>query len=266
MHVDAWPEHKPSIALDWTRTNDRIFPRGEGAYGSLDLMLRQLLPEGSLDTVAVPAHASLCSSVADVVRPRSPAQGISPAALFHAVDQRIANDWLMTVDVGAHRILANHVLRCRTPGQLLQSNGLGCMGYALPAAIGAQLVHPERTVVAMLGDGCMLMTQGELALAAERKLPLVIVVLNDAKLVADRAEAGQMRMESARRFRIAGLAKIAAGFGADGIRVETIGQFEAAFARALAARRLTVIDAMVDPGEYREQMCSSEGESGIRNG
>ena len=46
------------------------------------------------------------------------------------------DDWIMTVDVGAHRILANHVLQCRTPGQLMQSNGLGCMGYAVPAAIG----------------------------------------------------------------------------------------------------------------------------------
>src|SRR5437868_12142382 len=53
---------------------------------------------------------------------------------------------------GAHRILANHAIRCRAPGQLLQSNGLGCMGYAVPAAIGAQLVYPERPVVAMLGE------------------------------------------------------------------------------------------------------------------
>ena len=161
----------------------------------------------------------------------------------------------MTVDVGAHRILANHVLRCRTPGQLLQSNGLGCMGYALPAAIAAQLVHPERPVVAMLGDGCMLMTLGELAIAAERKMPLVIVVLNDAKLSLIALKQDKMKMAPRGvDFESPDFAKIASGFGARGIYVDALPAFEEAFGEALSSRRLTVIDAAIDPAEYWEQM------------
>ncbi|MBK9608745.1 MAG: thiamine pyrophosphate-binding protein [Betaproteobacteria bacterium] len=257
--VDAWPADKSCITLDWAPANDRIFPRGREAYGTLDAMLRQLGAAG----VAPPAKANwpaasldaIRRDVAQVVRPRTPAGAISPAALFHAVDRRNRPNWIMTVDVGAHRILANHVLRCRVPGQLLQSNGLGCMGYAVPAAIAAQLVHPQRTVVALLGDGCLLMTLGELAVAAERKLPLIVVVLNDAKLSLIALK--QDKMDMAPRgvdFTAPDFARIAQGFGADGVRVDSLAAFEAAFDAALAARRLTVIEAMVDPAEYWEQM------------
>ena len=161
----------------------------------------------------------------------------------------------MTVDVGSHRILANHVIRCRTPGQLLQSNGLGCMGYALPAAIGAQLVHPDKPVVAMLGDGCMLMTQGELAVAAERNLPIVVVVLNDASLSLIKLKQSKMHMAAratdfvSPRFDI-----IAQGFGATAVRVDDIAAFEQALREAVAGRRFSLIDAQVDPSEYWEQM------------
>ena len=254
--VDAWPAAKPCITLDWAPANDRIFPRGLECYGTLDAMLEQLAAaaESHADWPEA-ALASVRNDVGHAVRPREHTRAISPAALFRAVDRRIADDWIMTIDVGAHRILANHVLRCRTPGQLLQSNGLGCMGYAVPAAIGAQLVHPERAVVAMLGDGCMLMTQGELAVAAERNLPLIIVVLNDAKLSLIALKQDKMRMEPRGvDFMSPDFARIAEGFGAHGVRVSDLAGFEAAFDAALASRRLTVIDALVDPAEYWEQM------------
>jgi acetolactate synthase-1/2/3 large subunit len=129
------------------------------------------------------------------------------------------------------------------------------MGYAVPAAIAAQLVHPERTVVAMLGDGGMLMTQGELAVAAERNLPLIIIVLNDAKLSLIALKQNKMGMRSRGvDFQSPDFARIAQGFGAHGVRVDSLAGFDAAFDAALGARRLTVIEALVDPAEYWEQM------------
>jgi acetolactate synthase-1/2/3 large subunit len=255
--LDAWPHDKLCVTLDWTPTNDRIFPRGLEVYGALDAMLTQCMPSGGgvPRREESPAHTAVREAVAAAVRPRTPPGAISPAGLFHAIDRRIRDEWIMTIDVGAHRILANHVLRCRTRGQLLQSNGLGCMGYAVPAAIAAQLVHPERPVVAMLGDGCMLMTLGELAVAAERKLPLVIVVLNDAKLALIALKQDKMKMRPLGvDFESPDFAKIAAGFGARGVYVDSLEAFEEAFDEAIAARRLTVIDAAIDPAEYWEQM------------
>jgi len=163
--------------------------------------------------------------------------------------------WIMTVDVGAHRILANHVIEARVPGQLMQSNGLGCMGYALPAAIAAQIVHPDRPVIALIGDGCMLMTQGELALAAERDLPLVIVVLNDNALSLIKLKQAKMRhAPRAVDFRAPRFDLIAQGFGSAGVRVTSLREFSDALCQAVDQRRLTVIDAIVDPSEYAEEM------------
>ncbi len=261
--LDAWPEAKDVLSLDWGPLNHRIFPEGERAYGHLPCILAQFMPQveaaNGWDKARLNRHKQ---AVAHIVRPRAPGSRISPAALFAAVDEQAREDWIMTVDVGAHRILANHVIACRTPGQLLQSNGLGCMGYAVPAAIGAQLVHPDKPVVAMLGDGCMLMTQGELAVAAERGLPLVVVVLNDASLSLIKLKQSKMKLApkdgkraySATDFASPRFDLIAAGFGAKGVRVDNIAAFDAALAEAVASRRFTVIDALVDPAEYWEQM------------
>lgn len=254
--LDAWPESLPVITIDWAAQTHRIFPVGEQAVGDVPALLDQLTSRpASAARWPVGRLKDFNAGVAHLVRPRIPAKGISPAALFQAVSDQAADDWIMTVDVGAHRILANHVIKCRAPGQLLQSNGLGCMGYAVPAAIGAQLVHPERPVVAMLGDGCMLMTQGELAVAAERDLPIVVVVLNDAALALIKLKQDKMKM--ARRavdFRSPRFDRIAEGFGARGVRVETIAEFDQALKEAVASRRFTVIDALVDPSEYWEEM------------
>ncbi len=264
--LDAWPDAQAVLSLDWGPLNHRIFPEGERAYGDLPRMLAQLAPVAKTDKAASWVHArlqQLKDSVAHIVRARAPIKGISPAALFAAVSAQATEDWIMTVDVGAHRILANHVIRCHTPGQLLQSNGLGCMGYAVPAAIGAQLVHPDKPVVAMLGDGCMLMTQGELAVAAERNLPIVVVVLNDASLSLIKLKQAKMKLApkaggslpySSTDFVSPRFDIIAQGFGAKGVRVDNITSFDQALRAAVASRRFTVIDAAVDPSEYWEQM------------
>ena len=256
--LDAWPESLAVVTIDWAALNHRIIPLGEEALGHVPSILGQLLPDGTAASAAAWSGERILAHrarVLNIVRPRSPASGISPAALFAAVSARATPDWIMTVDVGAHRILANHVIECRVPGQLMQSNGLGCMGYAVPAAIAAQLVHPDRPVVAMLGDGCMLMTQGELALAQERGLPIVVVVLNDASLSLIKLKQSKMKLANrAVDFGVPDFAKVAEGFGAHGVRVGRIEDFDAALAEALAARRFTLIDALVDPSEYWDQM------------
>ena len=254
--LDAWPAGRAVISLDWGPLDHRVFPVGEEAFGDLPTLLAQLMPvlpgtkPGLIDAVA--AHRA---EVAGIIRPRNPKGAISPAGLFKAVSDRVTSDWLLTVDVGAHRILASHAVDCVVPGQMLQSNGLCCMGYAVPAAIGAQLARPDKTVVALVGDGCMLMSLGDLALAAELDLPLVVVVLNDDALSLIKLKQAKMQMApQAVDFRSPRFAEIARGMGGEGVRVDSLSAFEAAFARAVERRRFTVIDAVVDPAEYLEQM------------
>ncbi|MFM8801241.1 MAG: thiamine pyrophosphate-binding protein [Tagaea sp.] len=255
--VDAWPRETAVVTLDWGALNHRIFPLGIECYGDLPTLLAQLtsMDEGG-DSAWPAARLRACvDAIAKIVAPRAPKDAISPAALFKAVSDRATRAWWMTVDVGAHRILANHVVRCRKPGQLLQSNGLCCMGYAIPAAIGAALAAPDAPVVALVGDGCALMTAGELPLAAELDLPIVVVVLNDSSLSLIKLK--QAKMQMAKRgveFRGPRFDAMGEACGAVGRRATTLAEFEAAFDAALVSKRFTVIDAVVDPSEYMEQM------------
>ena len=255
--LDAWAPGTPAIVMDWAGLDQRALPPATEIYGTLDRTLAALTTADTPRRPDWPLLATIREATAALGRPRQSARAISPAALFAAVDRRLREDWILAVDTGAHRITASHVIRCRSPGQLMQSNGLASMGYGLPAAIGAQFVHPDRTVVALVGDGCMLMTLGELAVAADNGLPLVVVVVNDASLSLIKVRADKLRQGLSRhatdgeraRFDVVGQA-----FGAHGVRVETLAAFEAAFDEAVRSRRFTVIDAQVDPAEYAEQM------------
>lgn len=254
--LDAWAPEQAVISLDWMPQSHRIFGCGDQYAGDVFAMLKQLTrAEQRSSGWDAGMLSGTKQEVARIVRPREPAGRISPAGLFHALSRRISPDLLMTIDVGAHRILANHVLSCVTPGQLLQSNGLGCMGYAIPAAIGASLAAPERQVVAMLGDGCALMSLGELALMAELQVPVITIVLNDNSLALIDLKQEKLALE--RRgvtFASPSFAKVAAGFGIAAERVSSQSELEHALGAALGGRRPALIEALVDPSEYREQM------------
>lgn len=253
--LDALPPSTATVTLDTHAQTHRIFATGTQCLGDLATMLSDLTP-------AVPRPMGWPSDVigahrqalAEVVRPRTPAKRISPAALFHAVSRRVTSDLLMTVDVGAHRILANHVLQCKTPGQLLQSNGLGHMGYAIPAAIGAGLAT-QKPVIAMLGDGCALMSLGELALVAELQLPIVTVILVDNDLALIDLKQSKMKMDrQGVGFVAPNFEALAKGFGLAASSVDSIAAFERALDGALSSGKPHVIAANVDPAEYWEQM------------
>ncbi|MBM3547252.1 MAG: thiamine pyrophosphate-binding protein [Alphaproteobacteria bacterium] len=252
--IDAWPADRAVLSLDWGPLPHRMFPAGTEIFGDLPAVLTALAGSGtaSWPRARLDAHRS---EIAEIVRPRTPSAGISPAALFKAVSDRVQPGWLMTVDVGAHRILANHAVFCRSPGQLIQSNGLCHMGYALPAAIGAALAKPDRPVVALIGDGSLLMSLGELAVAAEHNLPIVVVVLDDQALALIKLKQSKMQMAPrAVDFAGARFDRLARGFGIEGYRVGSLADFEHAFDAALASREPAIIDAFVDPSEYWEQM------------
>ncbi|MBT8002557.1 MAG: thiamine pyrophosphate-binding protein, partial [Rhodospirillales bacterium] len=88
----------------------------------------------------------------------------------------------LAVDAGAHMFSAMARWPAARPHDVLKSNGLSTMGFALPAAIASYLTDPGRPVIALTGDGGMLMCLAELSTAARLKIPVVVVVLNDAAL------------------------------------------------------------------------------------
>src|SRR5690606_24532432 len=86
---------------------------------------------------------------------------------------------IITTEVGQHQMWAAQYYKFRRPRQLLTSGGLGTMGYGFPAAIGAQLAHPDKLVIDIAGDGSFLMNIQELATAAEHNIPVKVVILNN---------------------------------------------------------------------------------------
>ena len=119
-------------------------------------------------------------SLSRTLRPES--AGFGPQHVLDTLRDRLAEDSILTYDVGAHTHQIATQWRTDLPNTCISTNGWSSMGYGIPAAYAAKLVHPERTVVGVVGDGCFQMTAGELALGRRLGLVAPIIVLNDGWL------------------------------------------------------------------------------------
>lgn len=120
---------------------------------------------------------------AQVVEPRL--QGVDPdgpAAFFAALGRALAEDACLVTDSGLHQMLARRHYRVRSPGGFIAPSDFQSMGFAIPAALGARRAAPQRQVVALVGDGGLLMSGLELCTAVREKIPLTVIVFNDGHL------------------------------------------------------------------------------------
>ncbi len=102
--------------------------------------------------------------------------------LWHATKDAGRGDAIMVTDVGQHQMWESQYFIHEQSGQLLTSGGLGTMGFALPAAIGAQIANPHKLVWAVAGDGGFQMTLQELIVLQQEKLPVKIAIINNGFL------------------------------------------------------------------------------------
>ena len=177
--------------------------------------------------------------------------GVHPAHAIAAVRRLIPDDAIIATDAGNFGLWVARHFRFRRPGTFLGPTS-GAMGYALPAAIAAGLVHRDRVVVAFAGDGGFAMTMAELETAVREKAKVIAIVFDNERY-------GTIRMHQDRRgggvdgaiatdLGPIDFAAIARACGARGIRVETDAAFEQAVRQALANDRLTVIQVALDRG------------------
>ena len=148
----------------------------------------------------------------------------------------------MCCDAGENRIFMTHYFQTKTPGTFVQAAGVGAMGYAIPSALAAKLVHPDRQVVAVCGDGGFAMTMNGLMTAREQRIPIVVVVFNNSALGWVKHEQEERGTEIASDLGSYDHAAIARSLGCRGWRVETPAGLAPALTEALACGEPAVVD------------------------
>jgi len=104
---------------------------------------------------------------------------IKPQWAIERLGELVGEQAIITSDVGQHQMWAAQFYPFDRPNQWINSGGLGTMGYGFPAALGAKKAVPEKTVINVTGDGSILMNVQELVTAAEHKIPVINVILNN---------------------------------------------------------------------------------------
>jgi acetolactate synthase I/II/III large subunit len=149
---------------------------------------------------------------------------IAPMVAVRALRDALGPEDIVVSDVGAHKVWLARLFPAERPNTVVISNGLASMGIALPGAIAAKLVHPERKVVAFCGDGGFLMNVQELETAKRLRTAIVIVVLVDERLgVIEVNEQRQFGRTFGTEFGNPDLVQLAQAFGIAGYAVESVG-------------------------------------------
>jgi acetolactate synthase I/II/III large subunit len=159
---------------------------------------------------------------------------------------------IVTTEVGQCQMWAALHYDAYDPRTFFTSGGLGTMGWGFPAAIGVKAAKPDVPVVDIAGDGSFGMTENSMATSVEEELPVVVVVLNNQMLgmVAQWQRLFFDHRYSAVKLKgNPNMVKLAEAYGAEGVRVDSLGAFEAAVRRAIKSDVSTVIDVPIDPEE-----------------
>lgn len=143
---------------------------------------------------------------------------IRMAEVIDMLSKKTKGEAVLVTDVGQHQMMASRYYQFRRPNSLVTSGGMGTMGFALPAAFGAQVGAPDRQVVAIIGDGCFQMTLQELGTIVQNKQPVKAIILNNNFLgmVRQWQQLFHERRYSFVELQNPDFITIARGFGMDG--------------------------------------------------
>lgn len=184
--------------------------------------------------------------------------GFTPHQAVEAVAEWSAREGgaTVTLDAGAHFLVAMPFLPVSEPRRILISNGLSTMGYALPAALGAAWARPGTPAVCLTGDGGLGIPLAELETLARTGADVVVVVLNDAALtLIELKQSPGQGGHGAVRYRTIDFAAVARACGMEGVVAEN----QVQLAAALDGPRPRLVDARIDPTAYRAVIDAARG-------
>lgn len=180
-----------------------------------------------------------------------PGLPMKPQRVVRDLDARLDEDALIATDCGQHTGLSAQYLHIRGTQRFATSGTLASMGGGLPYAIAAALAFPGRQAVAIVGDGGLAMSLGELATCVRYRLPVKIVVINNSSLAQIKWEQLMFlgHPEYGCALQPIDFARVAEGFGVRGFRLEDPERCGAVLDEALAHPGPALVDAVVDPDE-----------------
>jgi len=188
-------------------------------------------------------------------RPLAYEQGamIKPQYVIETLSRLTGGHAIVTTEVGQNQMWAAQYYQVDKPNAFITSGGLGCMGFGLPAAIGAQIAMPDKLVVDIAGDGSIQMNIQEMATAVQYRLPVKVVILNNRYLGMVRQFQELFygkryvctEMECAPDF-----VKLAEAYGAAGLRATRPEEVESVLKEGLSIEKPTLMDFVVE----REEM------------
>lgn len=204
-----------------------------------------------------PAGAGADIRRADVERLAWASDRLTPHDVVRTTRQ-VLGDVPLTVDAGAHMLVAMPLWETEEPGSVLISNGLATMGFAVPAAIAAALASPGRRVACFVGDGGLGMVLAELETLARLQLPVTVVVFDDATLTLIKLKQTEAQGGAAAvGYRPVDFAGVATAMGVPGTVVDDADSLRRALARPGGGPRL--VDARIDASAYRHVIRTIRG-------
>ena len=186
-----------------------------------------------------------------------PADGsLSPQYVIERLSHIAGPEAIYVAGVGQHQMWASQFVKYERPRSWLNSGGLGTMGYAVPAAMGAKVGAPDRTVWAIDGDGCFQMTNQELTTCALNGIPVKIAIINNESLGMVRQWQSLFYNErysntDLHSKRIPDFAKLGEAMGCVGLRAESRDEVDAVIEKAMSINDQPVV---VDFSVHRDAM------------
>ncbi len=177
---------------------------------------------------------------------------IKPQDVIRKLYELTGGEAIITTEVGQNQMWTAQFYTFNKPRTLITSGGLGTMGFGLPAAIGAQVAFPDKTVIDIAGDGSIQMNIQELATAVQYNLPVKVAILNNRCLGMVRQ---WQQLFCGRRYSQTLLdvspdfVKLAEAYGALGLRASKPEEIESVIRQALSTRRPVIMDFVIDPSE-----------------
>jgi acetolactate synthase-1/2/3 large subunit len=175
-----------------------------------------------------------------------------PSAALKILREELPGDVILTADVGSHLHLIGQYWQTGGRGKLIMTNGWSGMGFGIPAALAAQLIHRESTVVCVTGDGGFLMNAGEIITAKRYSLPVIIVVFSDGELNLIKVKQSWKNLSPYGTILYQDdLFGTGIFLGIKVLRADSHDSMRKSVIEALSENEPVIINAVIDPDEYR---------------